>query len=335
MALAAALVILWVLLPVGLGILLGALLAFTVYHPYRSLVRRTGRPGLVAAGITLAATLAAAGTLAALSYALVRQGIEVAQKMPGSFAPGGRATAFFDRLAAPLVVFHVSPTDVVPRLREAVGGVATGVAGIAARAIGTALDGLLALVFTALTTYFVLTRWTVIERHAEYLLPINPRHTRRLLKELRRIGRTAVVGNLGTALVQGAIAGVGYALARLPGAWFFGALTAIASLVPLVGTTLLWVPAGVLLLVEGHLYAGTFVLVWGALMVVGLCDYFVRPRLIAGGETMPTWLSFVALFGGIKLFGFVGVLLGPLLVGIAMAILRLYERTRRFRLGLR
>jgi predicted PurR-regulated permease PerM len=335
MALAASAVIFWVLLPVGLGILIGTLLAFTVYHPYRSLVRRTRRPGLIAALISIAATLGLAGTLAALSYALVRQGIEVAQQMPRSFAPGGRGTLFFERIAAPLGVFGLSSGDIAVRLRDALGDIATGLAGIAAEALGTALDGLLALFFTALTTYFVLTRWTELARHAERLAPINPHHTRRLLRELRRIGRTAVVGNLGTALVQGAIAGIGYALAKMPAAWFFGALTAIASLVPVVGTMLLWVPAGAFLLFEGRVAAGIFVLVWGSLAVVMLCDYVVRPKLIAGAETMPTWLSFVALFGGLKLFGFVGFLLGPLLVGGAVATLRLYERTRRFRLGLR
>jgi predicted PurR-regulated permease PerM len=65
-----------------------------------------------------------------------------------------------------------------------------------------------------------------------------------------------------------------------------------------------------------------------------LCDYGVRPRLVGRGESMSMWLMFVALFGGIKLFGVIGLLLGPLFVGVAVSALRVYERTRRFRLGL-
>ena len=121
----------------------------------------------------------------------------------------------------------------------------------------------------------------------------------------------------------------------MPEPAFFGAITAVASLVPVFGTMLVWVPAGVVLMATGHVGAGIFELVWGSLAVVALCDYLVRPKLVGSGETMSTWMTFVALFGGIKLFGFVGFLLGPLLVGIAIAALRLYERTRRFRLGLR
>jgi predicted PurR-regulated permease PerM len=97
---------------------------------------------------------------------------------------------------------------------------------------------------------------------------------------------------------------------------------------------LVWVPTGLLLLAGGHPATSAFVFTWSALVVVGLCDYVVRPRLVGGGDSMSSWMTFVALFGGLKLFGFVGVLLGPMIVGVAVAALRLYERTRRFRLGL-
>jgi predicted PurR-regulated permease PerM len=320
---------------VGLGVLVGTLLAFTVYHSYRALVRRTRKPTLVAAGMTLVATAVVGGIVVALAYALVRQGIDIGGRLPQAFAPGSRAAALLDRIAGPFAILGVSPRDIADRLRSGVGDIATALAGLAAQTLGLLLDGLLALLFTAITMFFVLTHWKDLAYRAEYMMPLNPHHTRRLLRELRRIGRTAVVGNLGTAVVQGTIAGVGYTIARLPGAVFFGALTAIASLVPVVGTSLLWLPAGLFLLAEGHVAGGVFVLVWSALAVVGLCDYAVRPRLIGGGATMPTWLSFVALFGGLKLFGFIGFLLGPLLVGFAVATLRLYGRTRRFRLGLR
>jgi predicted PurR-regulated permease PerM len=319
---------------VGLGILLGTLLAFTVYHPYGSLVRRTRRPKLVAAGITVLAMLAVSGTIALLSYSVIRQGIELAAQLPQALAPGGRATVLLERSLAPLSALGMSSHDVAQRLRDAAGNIAAGLASVAARAVGAFLDALLTLFFTAFTMYFVLTRWKELTRHAEHLMPINPHHTRRLLHELRRIGRTAVVGNLGTALAQGLIAGVGYAVAGIPEPAFFGALTAMTSLVPVVGTLLLWVPAGLLLLAEGHFGAGIFELVWGSLAVVMLCDYVIRPKLVAGGEPTPTWMTFAALFGGLKLFGFAGFLLGPLLAGVALAALKLYGRTRRFRLGL-
>jgi len=330
----ATVAILWVLVPVGIGVLLGALLAFTTYHPYKPLVRRTRRPVLVAIIVTTLATIVVAGTLGVLAYLLVMQGVAVVAALPQSLSPGGSAALLVQRMAAPLDVLNLEPSGIVDKLRGAIGSIATAVAGWAAQIVGIVFDGVLALFFMAITMYFVLRNWVEIARRAERLLPINPHHTRRLMREVRRLGRTVVIGNFGTAIVQGVVAGLGYVVAHVPQPAFFGAMTAVASLVPVFGTMLLWVPAGLLLLVAGHGGAGAFELIWGAIAVVGFCDYVVRPKLVGRGETMSIWMTYVALFGGIKLFGFIGFLLGPLLVGTSLALLRLYERTRRFRLGL-
>jgi predicted PurR-regulated permease PerM len=333
MAIVAILAILWVLLPLGIGVLVGALLAFTLYRPYKPLVRRTRRPVLVALVLTTGATLLVAGTVGVLGYVLVLQGVAILSRVPEALSPGGGASLLVARLARPFA-FFISPDELVGRLKGALGGIATSLAGIAAQTLGIVFDGVLAIFFMAITMFYVLLSWSDLARRAERLMPINPHHTRRLMREVRRLGRIVVVGNFGTALVQGLVAWVGYMFAHVPEPAFFGAITAVASLVPVFGTMLVWVPAGVFLLLSGHTGAGIFELVWGSVAVVGLCDYFVRPRLIGRGETLSMWMTFVGLFGGIQLFGFIGFLLGPLLVGTAVAVLRLYERTRRFRLGL-
>jgi predicted PurR-regulated permease PerM len=334
LAILAGAAILWVLLPVGIGVLLGTLLAFTAYGTYRSLVRRTHNAVFSAFVLTALSTIVVAGSLATLAYLLILRGVSVVTTLPQSLAPGGHAAMLVERAAAPLAVFKLGPSQIADKLQGAVGGIATSLAGWAAQMLGMIFDGVLALFFMAMTMFSALLRWKEIAKRAEHLLPINPRHTRRLMREVRRLGRQTVVGNFGTAIVQGAIAGVGYAVARVPGAAFFGGMTALTSLLPMFGTLLVWVPAGLLLFLDGQTGSAVFELVWGAVAVVGFCDYVVRPKLVGRGKTMSPWMTFVSLFGGIKLFGFVGFLLGPVLVGISMAALRLYERTRRFRLGL-
>jgi predicted PurR-regulated permease PerM len=330
----AVVAILAVVVPVGIGVLLGTLLAFTAHHFYRKLARKTRKPSLVALGTTALATIAVAGALGLLMSVLVLQGVSVLSAAPQWFAPEGRAAMFIRRIAQPLAIVGMQPSDVVDKVRGALGSIAAALAGWAAQFVGTVFDGILGLFFMAITMYFVLRNWSELARRARYLLPINPHHTRRLMREVQRLGRTVVVGNFGTAIIQGFIAFLGYAIARVPQPALFGAITAALSLVPTFGTLLVWVPAGIWLIASGHPGRGIFELVWGALAVVGLCDYLVRPKLVGRGETTSTWMTFVALFGGIKAFGVVGLLLGPLLVGVAAAILRLYERTRRFRLGL-
>jgi predicted PurR-regulated permease PerM len=330
----AALAILWVVIPVGIGVLVGALLALTIYSSYRALARKTGRPAFVALGATILVTVLVTGAVVALVYLLILKGVAVVSALPPSLAPGGPAARLVDQLAAPLAILKLQPTDIADKVRGALGTITAFLAGWAAQVAGMIFDGLLGLFFMALTMYFVLRHWREFAKRAEHMLPINPHHTRRLMRELQRLGRQTVIGNFGTGIIQGIIAGVGYAIGHVPQAAFLGAMTAVASLLPAVGTMLVWLPAALVLLFGGHTGAGLFVLIWGAFAVVAFCDYVVRPRLVGRGETMSTWMMFVALFGGIKLFGVVGLLLGPLLVGLAVAALDLYERTRKFRLKL-
>ena len=333
-AILAVLAIFWIMVPVGLGVLLGTLLAFTAYPRYQYFAHRTHKPVLVASLVTAALTLVVAAAVGVTSYLLVLKGMAVIAGVPQSLSPGGAGDKLVMRLEPPLHAIGLDPAALADRLRNAIGSIAASLAGWATQIAGAVFDGGLALFFMATTMFFMLRHWGELGKRAEYLMPINPRHTRRLLREVRRLGRIVVIGNFGTAVIQGAIAAVGFALARVPEAAFLGAMTAVASLLPVVGTMLVWVPAGLLLLAGGHTGAALFVFVWSALAVVGFCDYVVRAKLVGGSETMSSWMTFVALFGGIKLFGFVGLLLGPMIVGTSIAALRLYERSRRFRLGL-
>jgi predicted PurR-regulated permease PerM len=333
-AILATMAILWVLLPVGMGVVIGTLLAFTLHHTSKALVRKTHRPVLVALGLTVVASTVVAGTIVGFVYVLILQGVSVLSALPKDLASGGRADVFLRKVVAPLAPLHVDAESVVGHLRDALGNIATYVAGWAAQIFAIVGDGFLAVFFMAITMYFVLRNWPALSRRAEHLMPINPHHTRRLLREVQRLGRTVVIGNFGTALLQGLLAGIGFWISHVPQPAFFGAVTGVVSLVPAFGTMLVWAPAGVVLIATGHPASGVFQFAWGSLVVVAFCDYVVRPHLVGRGETMSTWMMFVALFGGIKLFGIVGLLLGPLLVGVAVASLRVYERTRRFRLGL-
>jgi predicted PurR-regulated permease PerM len=334
LAILATLAILWITVPVGIGVLLGTLLAFTAYPRYRALARRTREPVLAASLVTAALTLVVAAAVGVTGYLIILKGMAVIAAVPQSLAPGGAAGKLVLRLQSPMRVVGLEPAALADRLRGAVGSIATWLATWATQIAGAVYDGALALFFMATTMFFVLRHWRELGRRAEHLMPLNPRHTRRLLRAVRRQGQIVVIGNFGTAVIQGTIAGTGFAIASVPEAAFLGAMTAVASLLPVVGTMLVWVPVGLLLMAGGRAGAAAFVVAWNVVAVIGFCDYVLRPRLVGGGATMSSWITFVALFGGLKLFGFVGLLLGPMVVGVSLAALRLYERTRCFRLGL-
>ena len=133
-----------------------------------------------------------------------------------------------------------------------------------------------------------------------------------------------VFGTVLTGLVQGVLAALGFWLTGVPQPLFFGFATALASVIPAVGTLLVWVPAGLYLFTMGHPAGAIVELAWGALLVVGACDYVIRPR-VAGDSAMPTLLAFIALFGGLEVLGVSGLIVGPVVMSLAVAVLRLYS----------
>ena len=146
------------------------------------------------------------------------------------------------------------------------------------------------------------------------------------------MGRLTLSGTVVTGVAQGVFAGLGFWITGVPQATFFGIATALASLVPAVGTLLIWIPAGLYLFATGHPGKGIIELLWGALVVVGFSDYVVRPRLV-GGETVPVLLVFIALFGGLQVLGLAGLVVGPVIVSLAVAVLRLYADDEKARRG--
>jgi predicted PurR-regulated permease PerM len=244
-------------------------------------------------------------------------------------APDGAISVFVRNLERDLAKIHI-PVDVGERLRDAIATLATRFALIAAAVAKTTVDVLLVLFFSALTTFFVLLDWDRIKVVLTLLLPIEPRNTLRLLTELRRLCRDVFVSTFVTAIAQGVLAIIGYVLFRVPQALFLGAMTALASVFPIFGTLFVWVPTGAWLILSGHVGAGVGLLVYGVLVIGIFSDYVLRPRLV-GGEALPLLATYVALFGGLELFGFSGFLIGPVIAGVAISVIRMYERDRAVR----
>ena len=124
---------------------------------------------------------------------------------------------------------------------------------------------------------------------------------------------SVVYGILGTAVVQGVVAGIGLLIAGVPGAILLGLLTFFLSIVPM-GPPLVWVPASVWLYQSGESGWALFMLIWG--FGVSSIDNFLKPWLISQGTTLPFILIFFGVIGGVLAFGFIGVFLGPTLLAV-------------------
>ena len=312
--------------PVSSGLFLGTLLAFSLLGTYERLCKRWKRPVLSAVVLASGSGLAMMGGPFAILYFVVVRGAVAAKQLSEDYAPEGtlrKLTAWVELHTSSL---PFGPIDLTDRVRSFAGEAERWSRYAITAVAGATLGGVLTLFFTLMTTFFVLRHWVELQARAERMLPLHPKHTRVVMWEFQKVGKEVFIGTMLTGLAQGVLAGIGYLIAGASEAALLATLTAICSLVPAVGTLLIWLPVGVALMVTGHPGAGIFELLWGGLVVVGLSDYVIRPMLVGGHGHVPTLLTFISLFGGVEVFGLLGLIIGPVVASVALALLRTYDR---------
>ena len=325
LAAAALLVVAWLSHLFTTGLLLGALMGFTLQPAYDRLARWSRRPLLAAVATVLATGLVIVGAVVGFVSSFVTQAVALTAAAREGFKPGGALSGWVDVATGWLGRLGLSTEKLTERLQGAATEIASGSAAAAGTVASVTVMTLLGLFFALLTMHAILRHWPRIVATLEGVSPLRPEHTRALMEEFRRVGRLTLTGTIVTGLAQGTLAGLGFWITGVPKPLFLAVATAIASLVPAVGTLLIWVPAGLYLFAVGSPAMAIAELLWGALVVVGFSDYVIRPRLV-GDEEMPVILTFLALFGGLEVMGLIGLIAGPVIRAIAIAVLRLYAR---------
>lgn len=159
------------------------------------------------------------------------------------------------------------------------------------------------------------------------ILPMDQEYKHRIANQLYLTTMAVVRGLLLTASFQGLVGALGYWLIGVPAPALFGVLTSFAALVPFVGTSLVWLPLSAAMFFWKGALTGLVTLLWGAI-AVGLLDNILRPILIGKGAKLPVFLLFLGIFGGMKVYGPLGLLMGPLLISCVMVFLQIYRETK-------
>jgi predicted PurR-regulated permease PerM len=322
------LVVAWMAAPLLVGLALGTVMGFTAQPLHARLSAAFGQRRRLASGVTtlLGGLLMTGGGVAVL-WIFAREIAAAVQLVQKEIASGGESLVG-PRAARLLGLLGIHRDVVLARLRDELGRVANLVAQGAGLLVQISAGAILTIVVALWTMYYVLLDWPGIARHLERLLPLDPRHTRALVTEFRDVGRRAFVGTVVGAVVQGTTASIGFVLFGVPQPLTWGALLALSSFIPVIGVLLVWVPAAVWLLTTGHVVRALLLTAWSLLIVMAVNDYVIRPRLVGrGGEAHP-FLMFVALLGGISVFGVAGVIVGPVIMSLFVASARIYERER-------
>ena len=154
--------------------------------------------------------------------------------------------------------------------------------------------------------------------------PLPGKHDDELIRKFKEISLASLYGIFLTAIAQGICGGVGFSISGVPNVLFWGTAISVFSLVPVIGTASIWLPASIILLLSGNYFGGIFLFLWG-MLVVSTVDNFLRAYLIGEKTKSNQLMIFLAVFGGIKLFGLVGVIFGPLILNLFFTFVNIYE----------
>lgn len=155
-----------------------------------------------------------------------------------------------------------------------------------------------------------------------YLLPMSTEQEHRIFRQLDDVAKSVILGAFVIALAQGVAGGIGLFIVGIQ-PFFWGCMMGFASLIPVVGTAIIWLPVGIYLMLTGQWQWGLFLIGWGVFIVSSI-DSIIRPILMKNRSNMSTFWVFLSIIGGIKFFGALGILYGPLILGFAMVMLSLY-----------
>lgn len=225
---------------------------------------------------------------------------------------------FYDRIAP-------YRDDIMTRAGQAVGFISKLLIGSLSAVTSGTLNFLFMLVVMLYAMYFFLHQGGRLVDRILYYLPMEDAEERLLLEKFRSVARATLKGTAVIGLIQGSLAGAAFAVAGLSSALFWGALMVVLSVIPGVGTALVWVPASIVLISGGKTAAGIALALFCSL-VVGSIDNVLRPRLVGQDTKLPDLLILLSTLGGVAMFGMLGLIIGPILAALFVTIWEIYGR---------
>ena len=191
--------------------------------------------------------------------------------------------------------------------------------------IFSSVAGVIFSVFLALlAVYYLLKDGDKFKKDAMSLSPLADNYDEIVFNKLRGTVNSVVKGSLLVALIQGVLAGLGFLIFQVPSPALWGAIATFAALIPAVGTGLVIIPGVIYLFGAGNTLGAIGLLVWG-ILIVGTVDNFIRPQLIERGIKIHPFFILISVLGGIKTFGPIGFLLGPLLLSLMFSLIDIYR----------
>lgn len=321
----------WLLLPFYGAVFWAAILAIVFQPLQRNLEHRFGARSNLAAGVSvLVCVVIAIIPLTLIIGALAREGTElVGQVQSGQIDPSSVlrnlqdalppwTQHWFDRLGiGDLEGLRGRLVSLLQQASQAIAG----------KALGIGQDTLRFVVGAGIMLYvlfFLFRDGRSIARNIRASMPLSDEYNAQLLARFTAVVRATVKGNIVIAVIQGLIGGVAFWALGIKGALLWGTLMTFLSLLPAVGSALVWAPAAAYLILTGSAGKGVLLILVGVL-VIGLVDNVLRPILVGRDTRLPDYVVLVSTVGGISIFGINGFVIGPLIAALFIAAWTLFR----------
>jgi predicted PurR-regulated permease PerM len=310
--------------------ILFALALAMVFHPLHGWVRKWIRKENAAALIsTFLAFLAMIAPALVLGRAITSELTELYQTLNGE-GPEGRtlALSWLDRGEQwTNEVVHqagLSTFDIRSAIRQHIGQGSGWLLQQAAGFLGDLTGVLLGAVVTAITLFFLFREGASLRERVASIVPLAADHLERLFSGVHEVVVASVYGILAIGLLQGILVGFSFWVLGLPSPVLWGLVTSFFSLIPIVGAGGVWIPAVIILMTSGHWVKALILVAWGA-GIVHPVDNILRPYLVGQRAKLSAIYLFFAILGGVKAFGLIGLLLGPVVLSVTLVLLAILK----------
>lgn len=310
-------------------VILWAIVLALMFRPlFRKLLARTRRPNL-AASLTLAvAVVSVLLPLGALSMAVAAEIGTLVDEAPGRWLAWSSDPALQARAAS----WRADLTQRLPfveridaeRVRESLAELGESVVKRSVGLVGGVLRAVIEFVIIVFSLFFLLRDADRFEAALRGLLPLSRCQSDLLIGRTVEVVHASLLGVLVIAALQGALGGAAFAVLGLPSPILWGVVMGFFAMIPMVGAGAVWLPAALLLLATGQPGKAIALSAVGALLI-GTIDNFLRPYLVGGRTGLHELVVFFAVLGGLKLFGVVGLLVGPAVFAVGWSLLELFR----------
>lgn len=300
-------------------VLTSAVLAYLFYPIYNRLNTRLKKPNLSALIVTILIILILIVPTAFLFYHLSKEAtviyIKVTQYVAGHDA--------FEECTRGYVCDFLKNTETRYYIQEGVKKVTSIITSSAYNFIFSIPNRVLDILIIFFTAFFFLRDGKSIVESLRRWFPMKQDHESHIFRQMKEVTHSIVYGFFLTAIIEGALALLVFKFAGLSTAWLWAALIAVLAFVPILGPSIVWIPAAIVMAAGDKVLPLAIILAGG--LAISAIDIFIKPKIIGDRAKVHPILIVLGLLGGVQLFGAIGIILGPLILALMITFIKLYR----------